>query len=40
LEAEIVEQRKEAKKRKNILTSHIKERTKDLNNLKAELSQK
>jgi hypothetical protein len=35
LEAEIVALRKEAEKRKNILTSHLKEIYEDLNKLKA-----
>jgi hypothetical protein len=40
LEAEIVAQRKEAEKREEILTSHLKERSEGLNNLEAEFSQK
>jgi hypothetical protein len=39
LEAEIVAQRKEAEKRENILTSHLKEISEDLNKLEAEFSQ-
>jgi len=37
LEAELIAQRKEAHKRENILTDHLKERTKDLNKIEAEL---
>jgi hypothetical protein len=39
LEAEIVSQRKEAEKREEILTSHLKEISEDLNKLEAEFSQ-
>jgi hypothetical protein len=39
LEAEIVAQREEIENRENILTSHIKERSKDLNNLEEKFSQ-
>jgi hypothetical protein len=39
LEAEIVAQRKEAKKRENILTDHLKETSEDLNQLEEELRQ-
>jgi chromosome segregation ATPase len=39
LEAEIVAQRKEAEKRENILTDHLKEIYEDLNQLEAEFSQ-
>jgi hypothetical protein len=39
LEAEIVSERKEAKKREEILLSHLKERFEDLKNLEEEFSQ-
>jgi hypothetical protein len=39
LEAKIVAQRKEAKKRENILIDHLKEISKDLNQLEVEFSQ-
>jgi hypothetical protein len=39
LETEIVSLRKEAKKREEILTSHVKEKFEDLNKLKAKFSQ-
>jgi chromosome segregation ATPase len=39
LEAEVVAQRNEAKKRENILTSHLKERFEDLKKIEAEFNQ-
>jgi len=39
LEVKIVAQRKEEEKREEILTSHLKEISKDLNNLEVEFSQ-
>jgi hypothetical protein len=39
LEAKIVAQRKESKKREHILTRHLKERSKDLNNLEEKFNQ-
>jgi hypothetical protein len=39
LESEIVAKRKEAEKRENILTDHIKERSEDLNKLEEEFNQ-
>jgi hypothetical protein len=39
LEAEIVSQRKEAKKREGILTSHLKEIFEDLNKFQEKFSQ-
>jgi hypothetical protein len=39
LEALRKEERKEAEKRENILTDHLKERTEDLNQLEAEFGQ-
>ena len=39
LEAEIVSPRKEAEKREEILTSHLKEISKDLNKIEAEFNQ-
>jgi hypothetical protein len=39
LEANIVEQKEEAKMREKILTYHLKERTNDLNQLELEFGQ-